>query len=667
MKLLFAALALTSAIGAADLPVRHVILYKHGLGFFERSGLLGPGESARLDFKAADMNDVLKTLTIEEKGGGKISGLRYDSSEPLDRKLGEFPFQIGAAQPLAALLDQFKGARIELKFGNESVAGAIVGALLYSGEEKRPDRESITLLMENGDIRTFDLRSAAGVRFLDPKLQQQFRDYLLAVSSARSKERRSIYIDSTDAKDRQITAGYMTPMPIWKSTYRLILGQESQPLLEGWAIVDNTTGEDWINVNLALVSGRPISFVSQLYAPRYIARSAAELPEETAQSPVVYEGTLNQMDKLAEAPMAGLQAGVGGNLPRRFIPPTAVMKQALKDEARVGVASSVASVAAARELGELFEYRIPAPVTIRKSESAMLPFLQQRVDARRLLIYSDQTSAHPMNAAELKNTTGKTLDGGPITVYDANAYAGEALVETVKAGDKRLISYGVDLGTRITTEFDSKGDLVREVHVRRGILTTRTAEVTTKTYTAHNVDQKAKTLIIEHPVRPEYRLLTIKPAETTRNAWRFEVKLAAGATEKFPVTEERVYETSTALANLTPEVLLSYIRNKNLTDAARAQLERIADRKRNIAAAEREIRETEEQIASMVRDQDRIRQNVNSLNQVSGQQQQVQAYARQLATQEAQLAAMRDRVAESQRRRTSLQAEIDNLIEKLQF
>src|SRR4029079_13476190 len=130
--------------------------------------------------------------------------------------------------------------------------------------------------------------------------------------------------------------------------------------------------------------------------------------------------------------------------------------------------------------GELFEYRIAAPVTIRKSESAMLPFLQQRVDARRLLIYSDQTSAHPMNAAELKNTTGKTLDGGPITVYDANAYAGEALVETVKAGDKRLITYGVDLGSRVTTAFDSSKANVREIHFARGVLTTRNAIQETK-------------------------------------------------------------------------------------------------------------------------------------------------------------------------------------------
>src|SRR5207237_9600637 len=125
---------------------------------------------------------------------------------------------------------------------------------------------------------------------------------------------------------------------------------------------------------------------------------------------------------------------------------------------RQSMASGVVSDTIARELGDLFEYRINTPVTVRKSESAMLPFLQQKIDARKLLIYSDLSSVHPMNAAEVTNSSGKTLDGGPITVYDAGAYAGEALVETVKQGDKRLISYAVDLGTRITTAFDSKAE-----------------------------------------------------------------------------------------------------------------------------------------------------------------------------------------------------------------
>ena len=159
----------------------------------------------------------------------------------------------------------------------------------------------------------------------------------------------------------------------------------------------------------------------------------------------------------------------------------------------------------------------------------MLPFLQQTIDARKLLIYSDHSSQHPTNAAELTNTTGKTLDGGPITVYDGGAYGGEALMETLKAGDKRLISYAVDLGTRITEAFGSKQAMVREIHASRGMLTTRSRRPRRPAPTpSRNVDQKAKTLIIEHPLRPGYTLLNQKPAEKTPTAYRFEIPLAAG-------------------------------------------------------------------------------------------------------------------------------------------
>jgi len=294
-------LSLAFAVAAADLPVREVVLYKHGVGYFARSGRLGAGESARLDFKAEEMNDVLKSLTIEEKGGGKISGLRYDSSEPLAKKLEEFPFSIGGGQPLSALLDQFKGSRVELKFGSETVVGTIVGArkasltanqseqdqvtlLVASGNQL--EREQITLLMDSGDVRNLDLGAVSSLRFTDPKLQLQFKDYLATLAQSRSKDKRSVYIDSTDSGAREIQASYMIPSPVWKSSYRLILGESGQPTLEGWAIVDNTTGDDWTNVRLALVSGRPISFISKLYEPRYMDRPEAELPEEASLRPL---------------------------------------------------------------------------------------------------------------------------------------------------------------------------------------------------------------------------------------------------------------------------------------------------------------------------------------------------------------------------------------------
>src|SRR6202162_6195767 len=106
MKRLFPLTAVCIATAlAADIPIREVILYKSGVGYFERAGALSPGESARLDFKATDMNDVLKSLTLQDRNGGKVTGLRYDSSEPLEQKLAEFPFKIEGQAPLSSFLD----------------------------------------------------------------------------------------------------------------------------------------------------------------------------------------------------------------------------------------------------------------------------------------------------------------------------------------------------------------------------------------------------------------------------------------------------------------------------------------------------------------------------------------------------------------------------------
>src|SRR5580692_2094094 len=176
------------ALSGAELPVREVVLYKHGVGYFERSGQVSAGDPARLEFKAEEMNDVLKSLTIGEKGGGKVTGLRYDSSEPLAQKLAEFPFQLGSQQPLSAVLDQLKGARVELKMGAQTVTGAIVSGRLIPGDDKRPQQEQVTLLDDSGDLRNVDLTAVAGVRFTDPKLQVQFKDYLATLVNSRAKE-----------------------------------------------------------------------------------------------------------------------------------------------------------------------------------------------------------------------------------------------------------------------------------------------------------------------------------------------------------------------------------------------------------------------------------------------------------------------------------------------
>ncbi len=667
---------------AAELPVRTIVLYKHGVGYFERSGPLAPGESARLDFDAESMNDVLKSLTINDQGG-KVTGLRYDSSIPLDQKLNEFPFRIADGQPLAAVIDQLKGARVEMEFGTQKVAGAIVSARLIAGDKDRAEREQLTLLMDSGDLRNVDLSAATSIHFTDVKLQLQFKDYLAALTSSRSKDKRSVYIDSTDAKSHDVQASYIMPMPAWKSSYRLMLDDTgTQSTLEGWAIVDNTTGEDWTNVKISLVSGKPISFVSQLYAPKYIHRQGAELAEDQAVAPTVYSGAAMNYDGVIGGVPGGGGGGRGGG--RGGAGDGFAVNGSLSGGAmRVGgnmqavaaappppkaAPSTIAELGPAGELADLFQYSIRGSVTVKKNESAMLPFLQQKIAARKLIIYSDSSRPNPLNAAELTNDTGMTLDGGPITVYDAGAYAGEALVETIKAKDKRFISYGVDLGTRITTALDSHTDNIRSVRAHNGMLITKNAVISKKTYTVRNVDARAKTLIIEHPLRQNYTLVdTAKPFETARDVYRFEVKVPASGDVSFPVTEENVYDQQTQVSNMNPDSLLVYVRNQSISAAARTQLQQIADLKTRIVATDAEHKRVDSDIDSTTRDEQRNRDNIASLSQVAGQQSLVQEYARKLADQEVSIAKSHDRQKELDQQKTQLQGQLNGLIDKLEF
>ena len=673
-SVLIASLIAPSIASPAELPIRQIVLYKHGVGFFERSGSIPAGDAARLDFKASEMNDVLKSLMINGKNE-RVSGLRYDSSIPLDQKLSEFPFRIEQSQPLSGVLDQLKGARLELQIGSSKLSGMIVAARVVPGDKDRAERQQLVLLLDSSDMQTIDLDAASSIRFTDPKLQGQFREYLGAMTAARSKDKRSVYIDGS-AGGRDVTADYIIPTPIWKSSYRLLFTDAGEPTLEGWAIVDNTTGEDWTNVQMSLVSGKPISFISELYAPRYIRRELAELPEEQAQRPEVYEGSAGLLPSNAYATngttdtvnVSSASNGILGSLSLSAAPkPAAVERLQQFTKSQRAQPSSVVAGATGAELADLFQYRIAQPVSIKQNESAMLPFLQDKIKARKIDIYSDTSSKHPLNAAELTNSTSKTLDGGPITVYDGGGYVGEALVETVKANDKRLISYGVDLGMRITNRIDSEEREERELHLKRGILMIRVATVRKTTYTLNNVDPKAKTLIIEHPLNDAFKVLNQKPSETTSKARRFEVKLGASASDTFPVVEENLQDETTVVSSLTPDVLVEFLKNKSLTDTGRRDLQQIVDMKRQIAEASNDSQATKTKITNVTQDEERVRQNLGSLNRVSGQQDLVQKYATQLAGLETQIATLRDHESAVDARQAQLQSSLDDHLDKMTF
>ena len=483
--------------------------------------------------------------------------------------------------------------------GSETVAGAIVGGRLIPGDDKRPQQEQVTLLLDSGDLRNFDLTAVASVRFTDPKLQAQFKDYLAALMSSRSKEKRSVYIDSTDAKSRQIMASYMIPTPVWKSSYRLIFDAAAQPMLEGWAIVDNTTGEDWTNVQL--VAGvRPADLVHQPVVRAALCAAAGGGAAGGAGRSGRWstEGTSGGED--TESPPRA--KGGASNCSAAPPPPLAAPMQAAM--ARSEMQSSSRGQRQRRATWAICSNT----VSRRRSRCARANPPCCRSCSRRSTRASCSSipikaQQHPTNAAELTNSTGKTLDGGPITVFDGGAYAGEALVETLKTGDKRLISYAVDLGTRITTQVRFQGG-----HGARNPLAARHS---------HHPHRRSRDQDVHHPqCGPEGQdadhrasgppwLSAARAQALGDNRLRLPLRSEAGRRRDGEIPGDRrarLRQHDLASSNLTPDVLITYIQNKALSDAARKQLEQIATLKNQIAATDAEIQRTESDINDLVRD-----------------------------------------------------------------
>jgi uncharacterized coiled-coil protein SlyX len=322
-----------------------------------------------------------------------------------------------------------------------------------------------------------------------------------------------------------------------------------------------------------------------------------------------------------------------------------------------------------REAGELFEYKFAQPVTVKRNESAMLPFVQQEIGARKLLIYTQGSAQeNPFNAAELTNSTGKTLDGGPLSVYDGGVYAGEALVNTFKAGDKRLLSYALDLGTRVTEELEDGRErkLVQATAVA-GTINTRHVTEVSRTYKVTNVDKKAKTLVLEHPIVPGYTLLSAKPGEQTANHYRFELKLTGEPAQTLVVKEQRVDAESILISSYGDDEL-EYLRsNTALSANAKRVLGEIAALRRQVADSENALKGYSQQIADANQDVERLRRNLSSLNGVVGQQERVQKYAADLAAMDGKIVTLRDQAAAETKKRDEVKRQLSAKIEGATF
>ena len=670
---------------AAKLPVRRVVLYKNGVGYFEHLGRVRGSQEVHVDFTSAQLNDVLKSLTVLDLSGGKISGVDYNSEAPLARRLATLRLTLGENPTVGDFLGALRGAKLEVRSGS----GAAMSGKLLSVEKKSREKDNetkewteISLVSDSGEVRTAEVTPATSVRIAEKDLQVEVERYLGLIASSRDQDLRRMTISTTGAGERNLYVSYISEVPIWKTTYRIVLRSkaEKRPLLQGWAIVDNTIGEDWNDVEVSLVAGAPHSFIQQLSQPYYGRRPVVPLPESVQLTPQTHAATLETMSPLLAPRMmvgvpggvaggsmggviGGVVGGMGGALPS---PKPSSVDEAEVEEAR----EESEPVAEGNALGDLFEYKLKERVTIRKNQSALVPILQTDIAAERVSLWSESLGeARPLRALWVNNASSLTLDGGSFSVLDGNTFAGEGLVEAIKPGERRLLSYATDLGLLVDAKLDSGHERVTRVRIYRGILTTTSEEREKKTYIVRNEDSTARALVIEHPARPEWKLAEDgpKPEEKAPGLYRFRLNIEPKKTERLVVNEAKPLYTQYALNSVTDEQIEFFLRQKSINPQIEKALRGIVAQKKVVADFDAMIKMQQKSIDQIFTDQGRLRENMKALKGSAEEKTLLQRYTKQLDEEETQLDTLRKGKQGTETEQQLANAVLQKMIQELQL
>jgi len=686
----------TAAPGsAARLPVRRVILYKNGVGYFEHSGRIRGNQDVDIDFTTAQLNDVLKSLMVLDLGKGRITGVSYNSTASLERRLGSLHLPVGENPTTVQFLDALRGARLEVRSGSANVSGRLLS--LDQRELPVKDDQKITvnqlsIVTDNGEVRVFDLNPATSVRIKETDENEQVGKYLSLVASTRDQDVRRMAISTAGDGDRDLLVSYISEVPVWKCTYRIVVPKEGKPLLQGWAIVDNTVGEDWRNVEISLVAGAPQSFVQELSQPYYTRRPVVPLPENAMVTPQTHEATMEEGEVVngqllaptkipssvggvpggigggqAGGVIGGIGSGSGGGIGGGVFKVGGGALSHFDVTAGAQPLGTTTTVAQTQELGDLFEYKLKDRVTIRKNQSAMVPILQTRIDAEKVSVWNPSQPS-VLRALWINNSSDLTLDGGSFNVLETDAFAGEGLMDPIKPGEKRLLSYAADLGLLVDEKQKSEKQKITKIVIAHGVMTQITEEREEHIYTIRNRDTSARTVVIEHPARQGWKLADgTEPEESTASFHRFRLNAEPKKTTIVSVKEYRPISTRYQLTNVSDGQVDYFVSQNAVNAEVEKMLRRVVGQKNAIAAFEADIAARKVQMSSIAEDQQRVRENMKALKGSPEEKALVERYARELNDQEDRVQSLQHEISDLQQRRDAAQKALTEMIEGLEL
>ncbi len=647
---------------AAGLNLSRVVLYRSGVGYFQRTGTVSNDAKLSMPFDVSQINDVIKSLQVLDLDGGRVDSVSYPTKDPISRRLGSFALQIGDNPSIPSLLSRLRGSVVTLMTADAPVRGTVLsvetrevpqgGGGAGGGAPAVIETAVVNILTDKG-IRSVQVPTITSFEIEDKSLAADLNRALSALAESRAERTKTLDITLSGQGQRRVAVGYVHETPVWKTSYRMILpesdakaGGAATGVMQGWAIVENTTDQDWTGVRLALVSGRPVSFQMDLYEPLYMGRPMVAVPTIPGVSPRVFDLAVNNME--AElAPNGDPRAGTTGspfpNTPAALPLPADGSKLMARRAGMPGTAGAGGggelgrdragyagfdvraqnmsdyapkAQATAGEVGETFQFEMNTPVTIERQRSAMIPFLTTNVDARRVSIFNQNDRAdHPMRGVEVRNTSEMQLLPGPMSVFDGASYAGDAQIGQIAPGDKRLLAYAVDLDVAVTVR--NGGDrTVRQLKIVNGMFQQSVVSLSDVAYTFENKDLKrSRTIIAEHPRIDGWELKApAKADEQTQTLYRFVLEVAAGKSAGLTVRQERTEMESLGIFDFSREAILGYQKDGKVSAAVVALFEELGRLRAAVEAQERVITQIDQEVEKLRKDQTRVSGMLGSLD-----------------------------------------------------
>lgn len=636
---------------AQDLALKRVMLSSGGMGYFEYEATVEGDATLKLTVSLQQVDDVLKSLVVYDEKGG-LGGLSLPGREPLAQAFKDLPFDQESLGSPSQLLATLKGAQVTVG-GSRSISGRIVSIqeeTVSLGEGKgTTSRTRVTLYTDRG-LQQFILEEAENLQFADASLRDKVGQALVAIQSNRAKDARTIELSARGQGRRTVRVAYIVEAPVWKASYRLTL--EADPVaprspLQGWATIENLSGQDWKDIDLTLVSGRPVAFHQALYNAYYVTRP--EVPVEVAgrlMPSVDRGGVAATQPKAATLPAMPAPAPYRPQQERSAAP-------ALAAPPPPPVAAAADQIEATDAATQVV-FRFPRPVSVDNGRTLSIPIIDRQVPAQRLALYQADTAArNPLAAIRLTNDGESGLPPGLITIYERDkaanvAYVGDARLSGFPVGETRLLAYALD--EKITIERDmSQADRLATGTISQGVLKLSRIVRQTTVYRVRGPAKEPRQLVIVQRRLPGWTLTKpdAKGTDISEGNYRIPFALPGGdQTQTFEVVQEQTQQQDVRLLESAADQIRVYAEAREFDAKTREALAKVLQLQQTTAEAQRRVAQVEAERQQIVQEQARLRENLARVPANSDLQ---RRYLATLDKQETQLEVLAGRKADAEK------------------